>query len=80
MYEGPGIRFKEEGFFLLDRVIGWCRKYGLYAFIDMHAAPGGQTGSNIDDGFQDIPRLFIDADQLGKGACAVGENRAYLQR
>lgn len=66
MYEGPGIRFKEEGFFLLDRVIGWCKKYGLYAFIDMHAAPGGQTGSNIDDGFQEIPRLFIDSDNWEK--------------
>ncbi len=79
MYEGPGIRFKEEGFFLLDRVIGWCRKYGLYAFIDMHAAPGGQTGSNIDDGFQDIPRLFIDADNWEK-ALALWEKIALIYR
>jgi endoglucanase len=38
-----------EGFTLLDRVIGWSREAGLYVVIDMHCAPGGQTGANIDD-------------------------------
>ncbi len=38
-----------EGFRLLDRVIGWSRETGLYVVIDLHAAPGGQTGANIDD-------------------------------
>jgi endoglucanase len=38
-----------EGFTLLDRVIEWAREAGLYVVIDMHAAPGGQTGANIDD-------------------------------
>ncbi|HEX7158972.1 MAG TPA: cellulase family glycosylhydrolase, partial [Edaphobacter sp.] len=38
-----------EGFKLLDRVIGWSRQEGLYVILDMHAAPGGQTGANIDD-------------------------------
>jgi cellulase (glycosyl hydrolase family 5) len=38
-----------EGFRLLDRVVAWCRAEGLYAVLDMHAAPGGQTGANIDD-------------------------------
>jgi aryl-phospho-beta-D-glucosidase BglC (GH1 family) len=38
-----------RGFRLLDRVIGYCRKEGLYVILDMHAAPGGQTGDNIDD-------------------------------
>lgn len=79
MHEGPGIRFKEEGFFLLDRVIGWCRKHGLYAFLDMHAAPGGQTGSNIDDGYQEIPRLFIDSDNWEK-ALALWEKIASIYR
>lgn len=40
--EGPGYR-------LLDQVIGWCREAGLYVILDMHAAPGGQTGSVMDD-------------------------------
>lgn len=38
-----------EGFKLLDRLIGWCRAEHIYLFLDMHAAPGGQTGANIDD-------------------------------
>jgi endoglucanase len=38
-----------EGFRLLDRVVAWCRAEGLYVVLDMHAAPGGQTGANIDD-------------------------------
>ena len=37
------------GFPLLDRLIGWCREVGLYVILDLHAAPGGQTGTNIDD-------------------------------
>jgi aryl-phospho-beta-D-glucosidase BglC (GH1 family) len=41
----------DEGFKLLDRVIEWSREAGLYIILDMHAAPGGQTGTNIDDSF-----------------------------
>ena len=38
-----------EGFKLLDEVIRWSRAEGLYVILDLHAAPGGQTGANIDD-------------------------------
>ncbi len=38
-----------RGFALLDKVIGWCKKESLYVLLDMHCAPGGQTGDNIDD-------------------------------
>ena len=38
-----------EGFKLLDDVIEWSRKEGLYIILDLHAAPGAQTGANIDD-------------------------------
>jgi len=38
-----------EGIRLLDRLIGWCHAEGLYVILDLHAAPGGQTGANIDD-------------------------------
>lgn len=65
--EAPGLNWVEEGFLLLDRVIDWCEKYGLYAFIDLHGAPGGQTGANIDDCIDDMPRLFIDEDCFQKG-------------
>jgi endoglucanase len=38
-----------EGFRLLDRVIAWSRAENLHVILDLHAAPGGQTGANIDD-------------------------------
>ena len=38
-----------DGWALLDRVLGWVREAGLYAIVDLHAAPGGQTGINHDD-------------------------------
>jgi len=44
----------------VDDLIGWCSRYGVYVILDMHAAPGGQTGQNIDDSEDDLPRLFID--------------------
>jgi endoglucanase len=49
-----------EGFILLDRVIQWARQENLYIILDMHAAPGGQTGKNIDDS-DGYPWLFSDA-------------------
>lgn len=38
-----------DGFKLLDQLIVWCRAEDLYVVLDMHVAPGGQTGTNIDD-------------------------------
>jgi len=46
-----------EGFRLLDRVVDWSREEGLYVILDLHAAPGGQTGANIDDSYG-YPWLF----------------------
>ena len=40
---------RNQGFIYLDRVVEWCREEGLYVLLDMHCAPGGQTGDNIDD-------------------------------
>jgi len=53
----------EHGFQILDRLISWCKKEKLYVILDMHCAPGGQTGDNIDDG-NGYPFLFeSEADQ-----------------
>jgi endoglucanase len=49
------------GYELLDHVIGWCKQAGLYVILDMHAAPGGQTGDNIDDSWG-YPFLFESAE------------------
>lgn len=40
-----------RGFELIDRLLEWCRIENLPIILDMHAAPGGQTGDNIDDGY-----------------------------
>lgn len=58
----------QRGFMLMDRVISWCKKEGLYVMLDMHCAPGGQTGDNIDDGYG-YPFLFEnEADQAQTAA------------
>jgi len=59
--EGEPARLEGAGYELLDRVVGWCRREGLYVILDMHAAPGGQTGDNIDDSFG-YPFLFESAE------------------
>ena len=46
-----GLSSAQDGFKRLDDVIGWCREFGLYVILDMHDAPGGQTGDNIDDSY-----------------------------
>ena len=55
-----------EGFRLLDQVIGWCRQAGLWVILDMHCAPGGQTGTNIDDswGYPWLYESEKDKEQL----------------
>jgi len=42
-------KLEGEGYEILDRVVSWCKDENLYVILDMHAAPGGQTGDNIDD-------------------------------
>jgi aryl-phospho-beta-D-glucosidase BglC (GH1 family) len=59
--EGDQAVYQAEGFALLDNLIRWCKRSGIYVIIDMHAAPGGQTGQNIDDSAKDEPELFMDA-------------------
>ena len=53
--------FIETGFVMIDDVIAWCRKHGLWVLLDLHGAPGGQTGTNIDDSPNNRPELFMDA-------------------
>ena len=64
-----------EGWALLDRVVGWAAASGLYVVPDLHAAPGGQTGINHDDG-PGYPLMFYvprDRDLTVKLWRAVAE-------
>lgn len=36
-FVGPGLEF-------LDRALEWCQKHGLQALLDLHGAPGGESG------------------------------------
>jgi aryl-phospho-beta-D-glucosidase BglC (GH1 family) len=60
MTEGDTAVFIEENFALLDSLISWCGKHEIYVILDMHGAPGGQTGQNIDDSPNNEPELFMD--------------------
>jgi len=50
-------QFEGVGYACLDRIVDWCKAEGLYVVLDMHGAPGGQTGDNIDDSWG-YPFLF----------------------
>jgi hypothetical protein len=49
----------EAGYALIDRLIEWCREHRLWVLLDLHGAPGGQTGTNIDDSPNGLPELFM---------------------
>jgi endoglucanase len=55
--DGADDRFEGPGWALLDRLVQWCHEAGLHVIIDLHAAPGGQTGVNHDDG-PGFPLIF----------------------
>lgn len=38
----PG-EFIEEGFQMIDKVVGWCKNAGIALVLDMHSCPGGQS-------------------------------------
>jgi hypothetical protein len=59
MPEG-GSTFDDAEFAYLQNVVTWGAAHGVYVVLDMHAAPGGQTGTDIDNDPNNQPDLFID--------------------
>lgn len=63
-----GLSNAQDGFARTDSLISWCREAGIYLILDMHDAPGGQTGDNIDDSYgypwlfesEQSQKLFLD--------------------
>lgn len=72
--EYMGASSAEDGFACVDQVIAWCRDAGLKVILDMHCAPGGQTGDNIDNSFG-YPWLFTCAKSQDK-FCSVWKDIA----
>lgn len=73
------VAFNDDTLVWVDHCIDWCRRHSLYVFIDMHAAPGGQTGQNIDDSEADVPELFTKpekAEALNKMWYLIAERYA----
>ena len=58
--------WNEQGFVLLDNVISWCAAAGIYAIIDLHAAPGGQSNNDISDYDDTRPSLWDSAANQDK--------------
>ncbi|HEY0433972.1 MAG TPA: cellulase family glycosylhydrolase [Chitinophagaceae bacterium] len=69
-----GSRGAERGFRLLDSVVTWCAKEHIYVLLDMHCAPGGQTGDNIDDSYG-YPFLF-DSEACQRLVVSIWQNIA----
>ncbi len=59
--EASPRRLAGVGYECLDRLVAWCKAAGLYVILDLHGAPGGQTGDNIDDSWG-YPFLFEDLE------------------
>ncbi len=59
-----GLDFDNATIERLDRLINWCKKKNIYVILDMHGAPGGQTGANIDDSEHDLPELCMDDSNI----------------
>lgn len=57
----PGI-LKPDAFKHLDRAISVCASQGIYTIIDMHTAPGGQSGGWHADAGTHIANFWIHRD------------------
>lgn len=64
-----GLSVNQDGFARVDSVVKWCKESGLYLILDMHDAPGGQTGDNIDDSYG-YPWLLV-SDESQKLFCDI---------
>ncbi|MEY3052303.1 MAG: hypothetical protein RLY31_2088, partial [Bacteroidota bacterium] len=53
--------WNNQGFVILDSVISWCAAAEVYAIIDLHAAPGGQSSNDISDYDDTMPSLWESA-------------------
>lgn len=57
--ENPFV-YKEKGFKLLDKALDMCKKYNLYAILDMHAVQGWQNSHWHSDNIWGLSLLWRD--------------------
>jgi aryl-phospho-beta-D-glucosidase BglC (GH1 family) len=53
--------YQEQGWALTDQLLDWCEKYHVYVVLDLHAAPGGQSGLGMADPGDAPERLWKSA-------------------
>jgi len=58
--------YKPEGWAVLDRLLGWCEKHKVYVVLDLHSAPGGNSGFFIAD--PDKKKLWEDPKNVQRTA------------
>lgn len=58
--QAPGL-YKEEGFKHLDRVLELCKKYKIFAILDMHTSPGGQNPDQHADNQTGVSMFWEEA-------------------
>lgn len=58
-----GVTGEQNGFQYIDSLVKWCKAEDMAIILDMHDAPGGQTGDNIDDSYGYPWLLTNDNDQ-----------------
>ncbi len=73
-----GLTSQQDGFSRVDSIVKWCRKHNIYIILDMHDAPGGQTGDNIDDSYG-YPWLF-ESEANQKLFCEIWEKIAQYYK
>ena len=73
-----GLTHAQDGFARVDSVVTWCRDNGLYLILDMHDAPGGQTGDNIDDSYG-YPWL-LESEESQQKFCHIWQQIARYYR
>lgn len=69
-----GLTSNQDGFARIDSIVKWAGNNNLYVILDMHDAPGGQTGDNIDDSYG-YPWLMEDAEAQNE-FCEIWKNIA----
>ena len=69
-----GLTKDQDGFARIDSVVNWCRADNLYLILDMHDAPAGQTGDNIDDSYG-YPWL-LESEPAQELFCSIWRNIA----
>jgi endoglucanase len=54
--------YQEQGWALLDQLLGWCQKHHVYVVLDLHAAPGGQSVLAMADPGDAPMRLWLSEE------------------